>query len=652
MLGEARRGAPHRHVPALDGLRGVAVAAVLCFHGELAFAGGGFLGVSTFFTLSGFLITTLLLREWDRTGRIDIVGFWLRRVRRLLPAALIALLGIALYAAAISTRNDAHRIGTDGLSALAYVANWRFVFAHQSYASLFAAPSPVQHFWSLAIEEQFYLLYPIVAFGALAVLRSVRRLRYFLMLLTAGSIGLTFLLWSPGTDPSRVYYGTDTRAAELLVGALLATGIALRPRLRSKGRRTARAWIGTASALGLVGLWATTTQADGWLYRGGLVLNAVLTARVIAATLLPGPTTVALSWSPLRALGRISYGVYLYHWPIFLWLSPARTGLAVGPLFAVRVGVTLAVAVASYHLVECPIRYGTPIGWKPRRRRTRRILAPITAAMVAGALLSVGTTASGETRIVFAAVGPSRTTPLQARYEPVAAHAASIGAVDAPPAHRLMIVGDSVAQTLGRGLERWGPSHDVSVLNAARFYCGLARGGRLAMALGHTADQCTDWPRRWADAAARFRPDVVVILTTVWDITPRQRDEWGSDFLRVGDPRFDAFVGDEWAAAVRVARATGARVVWLPAPCAADRTVSTDLGYGTAHLARSAVHAGATVLDWTEPICPAGEFTDRLGAVTDARPDGLHFSDDGADWVANWLGPAIVAPGPGIDAPR
>ncbi len=643
-------------MPALDGLRGVAVAAVLAFHGQLAGATGGFLGVSTFFTLSGFLITSLLLAEWNRTGRVDLGQFWIRRLRRLLPAALLALLGIALYATVIAASGDAARIGSDGISALLYVANWRFIFGHQSYAALFAAPSPVQHFWSLAIEEQFYFLYPIVTIGALSLLKSIRRFRALLIALTLGSISLSFVLWSPGLDPSRVYYGTDTRAAELLVGAILATGIALRPRLRSKGRRTARTWIGVASAGALVVLWATASQSDSWLYRGGLVLNAVLTARIIAAILAPGPLTVALSWSPLQALGRVSYGVYLYHWPIFLWLSAARTGLSTGPLFMLRAVVTLGVAAASYHLVECPIRYGTPIGWRPGvRRRTRQFLAPVTAIAVGSVLFAVGSSASGDTRLVFAPVGPATgDTPLQARYEPVAARAAHVGAVGSPPAHRLMIVGDSVAQTLGRGLERWGPAHDVSVLNVARSSCGVARGGNLAMALGHTLDSCTDWPTRWTEAANAFHPDVIVVLTTVWDITPRHRDEWGPDFLRPGDPRFDAFISSEWATAVRVARATGARVVWLVPPCSRRPDESADLQYAATHYHRALVHAGATIVDWNSQVCPGGAFTDRLGTVDDARPDGLHFSDAGADWVANWLAPEIVAPPTkrGIDPPR
>ena len=159
------------HLPALDGLRGVAVIAVLCFHGGFSWAKGGFLGVSMFFTLSGFLITSLLLREWGTDRHIDLRAFWSRRFRRLMPAALATLVGVCVLAWWLGTHAELHSLRLDVWAAVAYVANWRFIFAGRSYADLFSAPSPVQHFWSLAVEEQFYFVYPLIAFGALRARR-------------------------------------------------------------------------------------------------------------------------------------------------------------------------------------------------------------------------------------------------------------------------------------------------------------------------------------------------------------------------------------------------------------------------------------------------------------------------------------------------
>ncbi|HEY6532107.1 MAG TPA: acyltransferase, partial [Acidimicrobiales bacterium] len=219
------------HLPGLDGLRGLAVIGVLLFHGGFTWAKGGFLGVSTFFTLSGFLITNLLVREWDSTDAIRLGRFWVRRFRRLLPAALIAIALIGLIWWRIGTPEQLATLRADMLAALGYVANWRFFSAGTSYADLFSAPSPLQHFWSLAIEEQFYVIFPLVVLGLMR-LGGRRVLTAVLVAATLASVVLELAL---GGNIDRVYYGTDTRAAELLLGALLAvwwSGRALAPRGR------------------------------------------------------------------------------------------------------------------------------------------------------------------------------------------------------------------------------------------------------------------------------------------------------------------------------------------------------------------------------------------------------------------------------------
>jgi peptidoglycan/LPS O-acetylase OafA/YrhL len=301
--------------PAIDGLRGLAVAGVLCFHGGFSWAVGGYLGVSTFFTLSGYLITTLILAEHTRTGRVSLTDFWGRRFRRLMPASLITLAGIVvLFGPFVADADQLAELPGDVISALGYVANWRFILAEQSYADLFTTPSPVQHFWSLAIEEQFYLLFPLLMVGLLALGRGSRRV---LVLALAGLAGLSTLamisMHSPGTDTSRVYYGTDTRAVELLAGAVFAVVLAARPDLlRSVPRRVMTA-AGTAILALTAFWWMTVEQTSSWLFEGGLTVYALTTVGLLAVLLTPGPVSRLLAAEPLRQLGRISYGVYLLH---------------------------------------------------------------------------------------------------------------------------------------------------------------------------------------------------------------------------------------------------------------------------------------------------------------------------------------------------
>src|SRR4051794_6618741 len=261
-------------VRALDGLRGLAVAGVLAYHCGFGWARGGFLGVSLFFTLSGFLITSLLLTEHAGSGRIGLGAFWARRARRLLPAAMVALGGIVLFGATIATGSQLRALRGDVLGALGYVANWRFVLAGTSYGDLWSSPSPVQHFWSLAIEEQLYLVLPLVVVLAFAVTKGrLRGVAVALGIALAASVAATFLVH----DQLRAYYGTDVRAAELLAGALLAVAVAARPTLRIRS---------SAGVLALVALllaWSTTTQSDARLYRGGFLVHAALAVVVILA---------------------------------------------------------------------------------------------------------------------------------------------------------------------------------------------------------------------------------------------------------------------------------------------------------------------------------------------------------------------------------
>ncbi|HEV7526504.1 MAG TPA: acyltransferase, partial [Acidimicrobiia bacterium] len=339
---------------ALDGLRAIAVLSVIAYHDNYSWAKGGFLGVDTFFVLSGFLITTLLVVEYRRASTIRFAAFWARRARRLLPALLLVLVFVALYTHFAVLPWERNGVRDDMFASLFYVANWRFIFDQQGYFQLFSAASPLRHMWSLAIEEQYYLVWPLVVLACLHLGRgSVRMLAWVCGIGTAASIFVMQLRFHPG-DPSGAYYATDARAHTLLIGALLAVLLAA----WSPGARARRA-LGAAAipAVVVVLVAAHITSGTGaHYYQGGSALFALVVALLIAGLLQPGPLSSVLSWKPLTWIGRISYGLYLWHWPIDVWLVPARVHAGTTTLNLLRLAVTFVAAAASYYLVERPIR--------------------------------------------------------------------------------------------------------------------------------------------------------------------------------------------------------------------------------------------------------------------------------------------------------
>ena len=388
---EGGSGAPraHRYFPGLDGLRALAVVAVLFFHAGERHTAGGFLGVSLFFTLSGFLITGLLIDEISAEGRIAIRAFWGRRVRRLMPAAVVCLGLVLITSPWLVEAVSLTRLRADIVAAAADVANWRFVSAHQSYAELFARrPSAVLHFWSLAIEEQFYIVYPCII-ALLAKLAGRRRpwvLPVGIVVLIAGSIASSLA----ATSHDLIYYGTHTRAAELLIGGLLAWAIR-RPSLAAGvdrlGSGEPRAhWsmavqlAGFAAVTSFVALVMRTSQNAEWLYRGGFALLAIVWCVLIVAARSPGWFRSMVSVRPLVALGRRSYGVYLFHWPVFTLLTPNRLGVHGWPARLIQVVVIAAITEVSYRFVERPIRL--------RRVLTNRLLGPAVACACVTALIA------------------------------------------------------------------------------------------------------------------------------------------------------------------------------------------------------------------------------------------------------------------------
>jgi peptidoglycan/LPS O-acetylase OafA/YrhL len=388
-----------RHLPALNGLRGIAVVGVVAYHLQIGWAKGGYLGVDLFFVLSGFLITTLLLEEWVATGRVNLAAFWGRRARRLLPALFLVVAALALYLVCNAVFGgpgangliDLSGLRGDAIATLLYVNNWHLIFAHQSYFAQFSTPSPLQHTWSLAIEEQFYLVWPLLL---LVLLRYGRRgwRRAGVTVTVALGVGSSVLmaaLFHPGLDPSRIYYGTDTRLFDLMAGATIAFLAASRHQPKERARRALHR-VGPAAAVVLGVFWVTAGTSGGlpttFMFEGGFLLCAALAALVVADARLVEPGTFArgLAWKPLHFVGTISYGIYLWHWPVIVYLTAARTGLSTWPLNLLRIAVTLAVSTASYYLVERPVRLA-------RLRGGARIWGAPLAGVVTAVVIVVAT---------------------------------------------------------------------------------------------------------------------------------------------------------------------------------------------------------------------------------------------------------------------
>jgi len=635
-----------KYQPALDGLRALCLIAVLLFHSGFGWMSGGFLGVSTFFTLSGYLITSLLLAEREATGTVSFAGFWRRRLRRLMPAALIGISAVVASSPLWLAPAERDRLTGDALAALVYAINWRFVQEDYAYEAIFVAPSPLQHFWSLAIEAQFYLFFPLLV-GALVRGGRRRGLAALLGALAAASVALSF--WFPLTDEgiTRIYYGSDTRFAEILFGALLAVAL--------RGRRSptpVRAWLAPLGLVGLVSAWVWGTLGDEILYRGGFALYALASVAVVAGAVAPsGLVRTLLSPRWLRWLGRISYGAYVYHWPVFLVLDAAATGLSAGPLLAIRLGVTLCAADLSYRLVERPVR---------RDARARRAFGwAMVPAIVASAGLAL-------------ALAPSPVGPSLLRVFGGARVADELAAADLPDsgdAYRIGLFGDSVAFSLRKGIAEWADEEESVAFSAdhSRFGCGIVEVGERMSVGGRwrpVHEKCVGQAERWAKRIEEEDLDVAIVLLGTWDVR-NWRSGRGQRRRSFGFPEYDRLVGESLKEKLESLLSADVTVVWLTVPhigrspnakgkkgiaaaeAAADPRRAETLNSVVEFVARnySEVHVAdlaGFVASW-----PGGEFDPEL------RADGVHFTDSGARAVLKqWLGGEILAALENADPPK
>lgn len=425
-LDKGRAAGEMGYQPGLDGVRALAIIGVLLYHADFDWLPGGFLGVDVFFVLSGFLITTLIIEEFERTGRVDFRRFYIRRARRLLPALFLMLFVVGIFVA-LFARDAARAFGEDAVSALLYVTNWWYIFAEQSYFEAIGRPALLRHLWSLAVEEQFYLIWPAIAY--LLLRRNGRPLvRWVALGAALLSTGwMAFVVQQSGApefaDASRAYFGTDTHLMGLLIGAALAT--VWRPgQLPTFIRPQARiilTTIGIGAILGTIWFFVFVSQFTGWLYRGGFLILALVVALVIATATHPAlPIGRWLGSQPWRYVGQRSYGLYLWHWPIFMLTRPILDVPFDGLVnLGVRLTLTFAVAELSFRFVEMPIRRGVLSKmWK--QYGPKAFLAPAVAFVLAVALLGASlfsnarpSFAEGLAPDVAAALGVANGGPLE-----------------------------------------------------------------------------------------------------------------------------------------------------------------------------------------------------------------------------------------------
>ncbi len=617
----ARSTIPYR--PALDGLRGIAVSAVLLYHAGVGWARGGFLGVDVFFVLSGFLITTLLLAERRAWGRIDLVDFYRRRARRLLPALFSVVLAVAVWARLAAPTDKLGSIRADGVASLLYVANLRFIVDNQSYFDRFGDPSPFRHMWSLAIEEQFYVAYPIFLIGLLTLTRgNRRRVMAAIAACIVASAVIMAAVNDPGLDPSRAYFGTDTRIQELLIGAFL--GVALSRRKALRVPRPVAAYGGICAGLALLMCMILVRDSSSWLFTGGFTLICATAAIVIGSLELHphGVMARALSWSPLVQIGLVSYGLYLWHWPVYVALSESRTGLSGAVLVVLRLVVSGAMAWASYRFLEEPIR--------ARRFRlpgVNSLAGASSAAAVTLVVLLVST--QGATAGVSQASGTTVTR--------VEAGGATL---------RVMFVGDSVPWSLTTNFPK-SVHPDITLSTLTPFGCGLVRFQHAVDGNDvPTPSNCLTGQLVTAPAVKDFNPDVALVFIGLGEMFDAHV---GESFLQLGTQEHEAWLTAELDRVVEPLEALAVPVTIVNVGCYRIPEDNSDNSRVTNSaerittinelLARYAAARHFGTVDLHGALCADG-YTNVLEGET-LRTDGVHFGPAGSERVWQFLAPEI-----------
>lgn len=680
----------------LDGMRGIAVLLVVLFHVRLGPFGGGFVGVTVFFTLSGFLITSRTLQETGRTGGFSIGAFVGRRVRRLVPASVVCIAGTLVAVLLMGDDGQLAAIGGDTFAALLNLANWHFLAKGTSYSDLFAGPSPLNHYWSLAIEEQFYLAFPLVVAGIMAVGRRRRRwvapLTVGVVALAAsGSLAVAFA--TRGGD--RFYYGSDARLFELLAGVGLALAVS-RPRGEVPGvrvvirpgavvRRLALVPASIAGLVALVVLGVTLENGSTTFAHGGAQAAALLTVIVIRGLLDPtSPAARLCSFPPLVWVGKVSYGVYLYHWPIVALTPTASTPAGRTVTAVVQVAASLALAGLSWHLVERRISTGRLL---PSIRSLGAGWAASTAVLLVWAMLAGGratqempslmmsagegirmdrpvptpppsTTApaSSTTTTAFPTTEAPDAAPAPAAAPATAGATAAVAAGSpmptvpptptAPPAPtapprpplRVAVAGDSTAGVVARALQRYAARRptELVVLDLSMAGCTVSEVHSIRHFRGEDGqrmDQCALWKLVVPGKITLFQPDVTVTFLAMMEQSD-QRTTADGPWRNVTEPDWAERQRQEFEQLATGLGVTGAPGLWADVPYmkfqpnldwVSDDPARTDALNGVIG-AVAAARPDVELLPWAHRVNRPGRVVD-----TSVRPDGIHLHDRSAD---------------------
>jgi peptidoglycan/LPS O-acetylase OafA/YrhL len=355
----------NRYITGLDGLRALAVLSVIAYHLDLPFAMGGFIGVTVFFVLSGYLITSLLLSEWEKTNTIDLKNFWFRRAKRLLPAIFLLLIVLNIIVP-IFVPNATKHLHSDTIAAIFYYSNWHYIFQHLSYFETFNTPMFLTHFWSLAIEEQFYIFWAIALFWLFKIRLKKGVIASLSFIFACFSAIWMAHLYQPGTDPSRVYYGTDTRLFSLLIGASFALCFPIHHLRKLKNKFTLELF-GIIGVLVILYMVCFTNEYMDFLYYGGMFLLSITTGLLVISICSPTNTLISKFFSlyPLEWIGKRSYSIYLWHYPVITFMhSKVNTAGINYWEILLELFIIFAFASLSYTFFENPIRKGKKIRLK------------------------------------------------------------------------------------------------------------------------------------------------------------------------------------------------------------------------------------------------------------------------------------------------
>ncbi len=638
---------PLGYLPGIDGLRAVAVSAVFLFHAGVL--DGGFIGVDVFFVISGFLITALAVAEIERDGHLRLGAFWARRARRLLPALMLVCAAVLVYSIAEGGA-ALRRVGRDVTATMLYVANWVQIGEGRDYFASYDAPPLLQHAWSLAVEEQFYLAWPLVLTLVVFVVRGRReRVRAAVgavaLVAAVASVGIAFWLRAQDASLSRLYFGTDTRAVGLAVGAV--AGCFVDPARVSAAK--AQGWldvVGIAGVLALVALMVRIDGSERWLYGLGFLAIALASLMVMSASVGRGRVAALLSVRPLVALGRVSYGFYLWHWPVIVVLDGERTGLSGPVLGGLWLAVTVALTAGSWFVVER--RAPLPGPGRPRLMAAYGGVATVLVAMsVAATAIENDRFRSEEFTLpdaVSGVPGPALTQPTATHPAPTrptatdpapTRPAATQSTPTQPPGPvtlplptgrpmRVLVIGDSVARSLvtSESEDHQVPGFgQVQVRNIAAIACPVIDDGEWWFSNGTQlrVPAVCEGDTRFQAEVDSFRPDVVYVLFG-WPGGGGGQQLADGTIVRPCEPGFDDLWRDDYQSLVDRLEHSATVVVSTVAP--AD-TEQGDQNAATSCLNASIEQLDANVFDYGGWLCP----DDDCSTSRDLRGDRVHFSE-------------------------